>query len=233
MLLLLSGKARVGKDTFGLMLAEELQKETGQAYIMMSYAHELKIKIQKDFDLSYEQLFGDEKEIYDLRYSKKRGPLPYCVGNRDDGRGLEVLEERQHWTAREIMQDYGQFFRTIDYDFWVKLLFNVIEEKEYKNVIITDGRHKNEVDVVVDRGGYHIRVERGVKDNVHNTQHISETALDKGHRIDFMVKNYGTLEDLRTTAKNVVRFLIDSEKILNKLGRKGIKNGSKKEGINY
>ena len=224
-----SGKARVGKDTFAKMLAEELQKQTtGQAYVLMAYAHELKLRVQKDFDLSYEQLWGDEKEIPDKRYPKARSILPFCAGNRDDGKGLEVLEEGRYWTPREIMQAYGQFFRTIDYDFWVKYLFRVIEEKEYKNVIITDARHINEVDAVVDRSGYHIRVERENKDSVHNEQHISEIALDKGHRVDFKVLNNGTIDDLKNSVEDVVKFLIDSEKIFNKLERKEIKDGSKK-----
>ena len=110
-----SGKARSGKDTFAEMLAESLQTETGKAYVMMAYAHELKLRVQKDFDMSYEQLWGDEKEIPDKRYPKP------------DGDGF--------WTPREILQAYGQFFRTIDYDFWVKHLFRVIEDKEYKNVL--------------------------------------------------------------------------------------------------
>lgn len=212
MIIGVSGKARSGKDTFAEMLARELQEQTGQSYVLMAYAHELKLKVQKDFDLSYEQLWGDEKERYDLRYSKDRGVLPFCAGSRSDGKGLEALEERKHWTAREIMQAYGQFFRTINYDFWVDYLFNVIEEKEYKNVIITDLRHVNEVDAVVDKGGFHIRVEREEDEATHNKQHISETALDDGHRIDFTVKNYGTLDDLKETAKTVVRFLTDSQK---------------------
>lgn len=207
MIIGISGKARSGKDTFAQMLAEELQRKTGQAYVLMAYAHELKLKIQKDFDLSYEQLWGEEKEHADKRYVRPkwkhldRGTMTY-------------------WTPREIMQNYGQFFRTIDYDFWVKHLFNIVEEKNYKNVIITDLRHINEVNAVVDRGGYHVRVEREEKDNVHNEQHISETALDGKHRIDFTVKNYGTLEDLKETGKDVVRFLIDSKKMFNKLERK-------------
>ncbi len=210
MIIGISGKARSGKDTFAQMLAEELQKQTGQAYVLMAYAHELKIKIQKDFDLSYEQLWGDEKEIEDKRYRK---PLPDDIGVPSKG----IVH---HWTSREIMQNYGQFFRTIDYDFWVKNLFRVVEDKDYKNVIITDLRHVNEVNAVVDRNGYHVRVDREDKDSVHNEEHISETALDEGHRVDFTVNNYGTLEELKETAKIVVRFLISSEKMFNKLERK-------------
>jgi len=213
MIIGISGKARSGKDTFAKMLAEELQKKTGQAYVLMAYAHELKLRVQKDFDMSYEQLWGNEKEVYDRRYRKDR--QNWVAGRRDHD---EIKEN--FWTPREILQAYGQFFRTIDYDFWVSYLFRVIEEKEYKNVIITDVRHVNEVDAVVDRGGYHIRVEREDKDSVHNEQHISETALDGGHRIDFNVINNWTLRHLEEAAKDVVSFLIDSELEFNNLIKK-------------
>jgi hypothetical protein len=193
MLIGVSGKARSGKDTFAEMLSRELQEQTGQAYVLMAYAHELKLKVQKDFDLSYEQLWGEEKEIEDKRYRKHTDK-----------------DEMVYWTAREIMQNYGQFFRTINYDFWVDHLFNVVKEKEYKTVIITDLRHVNEVNAVVDRGGFHIRVEREEAEATHNKQHISETALDEGHRIDFTVNNYWTLKELKSAAKDVARFLVDS-----------------------
>ena len=193
MLILLTGQARVGKDTFAGMLSRELQNKTGQSYVLMSYAHELKLRVQKDFDLSYAQLWQGEKEIEDRRYRKHTDK-----------------DEEVYWTSREIMQNYGEFFRTINYNFWVDHLFNVIEEKEYKNVIITDGRHLNEVDAVVDRGGYCIRIERDVKDFIHNDQHISERALNDVYRVDFTVNNHWTLKELEQAAKDVVRFLVDS-----------------------
>jgi len=192
MIIGVSGKARSGKDTFAKMLSKALQRKTGQAYVLMAYAHELKLRVQKDFDMSYEQLWGDEKEVPDKRYPKPDG----------DG----------YWTPREVLQAYGQFFRTIDYDFWVNYLFRVVEEKGYKSVLITDVRHINEVDAVVDRKGYHIRVERDDKDTVHNEQHISETALDDGHRVDFTVVNNHTLKALEVAADEVVDFLTEIEK---------------------
>ena len=202
----ISGKARSGKDTFAHMLSRRLQAKTGHSFVLMAYANELKNRIQKDFDMSYEQLWGDEKEEYDRRYKKDR--QNWIAGRRDHD---EIKEN--FWTPREVMQAYGQFFRTIDYDFWVKYLFKVIKEKEFKNVIVTDLRHINEVDAVVNKGGFHVRVEREDKDGVHNDQHISETALDKGYRIDFKVNNNGTLEELEQAAEDVAKFLIDSKKL--------------------
>jgi hypothetical protein len=156
--------------------------------------------------MSYEQLWGDEKEEYDKRYKKDR--QNWIAGRRDHD---EIKEN--FWTPREVMQAYGQFFRTIDYDFWVKYLFKVVEEQGFENVIVTDLRHINEVDAVVNRGGYHVRVERKEKDDVHNDQHISETALDEGYRIDFKVDNSGTLEDLDRAAEDVAKFIMDSKKL--------------------
>jgi hypothetical protein len=201
MIIGISGKARSGKDTFAEMLAKELQKKTGNAYVLMAYAHELKLRVQKDFDMSYEQLWGSEKEVQDKRYPKA-----------DEGGFMTTSDANAYWTPREILQAYGQFFRTINYNFWVDYLFRVVEEKEYKNILVTDLRHINEVDAVVDRGGYHIRVERDDKDTVHNEQHISETALDNGHRVDFTVVNNFTLEHLEFGAGEVADFLIEIEK---------------------
>ena len=102
MIICTSGHARVGKDTFALMLAEELNKTQYPPFVMMAYAQELKLRCEKDFDLSYEQLWGNEKEIGDKRYIK---PLPDDVGIPSKG----IIH---YWTAREIMQNYGKLFLT-------------------------------------------------------------------------------------------------------------------------
>lgn len=184
MLIGITGKARSGKDTFAELLANALFDKSGQRFILMAYAHELKLRVQKDFDLSYEQLWGDEKEELDKRYQ-----------NSDS-----------YWTPREILQAYGQFFRTIDYNFWVKELFNVIEDKEYKNVIITDVRHPNEADPIRDRGGKIIRVSRFTKNTIHGANHISETAMDD-YRADIDIINNGGLDELKQTAQDTVKDL--------------------------
>ena len=99
------GKARSGKDTFAEMLAEELFTVSGKRFVLMAYAQELKLRIQRDFDLSYDQLWGDSKEEYDRRYIKNRGN--YIAGRRDHD---EI--KLDYWTPREMMQSYGEFFRS-------------------------------------------------------------------------------------------------------------------------
>ena len=193
MIICISGKARAGKDTFGQLLAEELSGHGYGLFILMAYATELKLAAQRDFDLSYDQLWGDKKEVEDPRYPKP--------------------DDSGFWTGREIMQEYGQFFRTINYNYWVDKLFNVIADKEYKNVVITDARHPNEVDPVVDKGGYHIKIIRPNKEEVHNQQHISETALEKDYKVDIKVLNDGTLEDLKKKAGEVMKTIISLESL--------------------
>jgi len=183
----IAGKAYAGKDTFGRLLAEELNKIQYPPYVLMSFAHELKLRIQKDFDLSYEQLWGNKKEVPDDRYKKPNSS--------------------EFWTPREMMQSYGEFYRSIDYDFWVKSLMHIIDEKEYTNVIITDVRHPNEAVSVKDKGGFLIRIVRDGNIVPHGITHISETALDGFDGFDAVIDNNGTLEDLKQGAISLVKVL--------------------------
>lgn len=215
MLVGITGLAQSGKDTFAKMLAEELYKQTNRLFILMAYAHELKLRVQKDFDLSYEQLWGNEKEIEDRRYRR----LPrYRGGIRSDRAALPGL----YWTPREIMQNYGQFYRTIDYNFWVKHLFNIIEQNNYKNVIITDIRYPNEAQPIVDRGGYIIRMIREDKTEIHNQYHSSEISMSDYDKIDFVIQNNGTLDELKPNVVEVTKQIVDSE---NNKKRRFLKNG--------
>ena len=197
MLVAINGRARSGKDTFAVMLAEELYNILRSKFVLMAFAKDLKDKVQQDFDLHYDQLWGDDKEIEDKRYIKPR------IEN----------EDIQYWTAREILQEYGQFFRTIDYDFWVKSLFRTIDYKEYKNIIITDVRHRNEADAVIKRDGFLIRIVRNVDNNIHGKNHVSETSMDNYDKVDFDLTNDGTIDDLRVVAKDTAKLLVAAQKI--------------------
>lgn len=210
MIIGISGKARSGKDTFARMLAEELFDLTHIRFVMMAFAHGIKTRVQKDFDLSYEQLWGDEKETIDTRYPKPNSP-----------------DKSDFWSGREIMQSYGEFFRSIYPNFWIKYLFDIAEDKGYKNLIITDVRHPNEVSSVVDRDGYIIKVEseRPDKPVVYSTQHISETALDDFDAYDFVVSNNGGLDLLKKSATDVAKFLIKSESLKKNLKGLEVQNG--------
>ena len=59
-LISVSGKGRVGKDTFSEMLAAELNRGAHPPYVLMAFANELKLKCQEAFDLTWEQLWGED-----------------------------------------------------------------------------------------------------------------------------------------------------------------------------
>lgn len=191
MLISILGKARVGKDTFAQILAENIFDVSRKRFVLMAFANDLKLRIQKEFDLSYDQLWGDEKEKLDKRYPKGDS----------------------FWTAREMMQAYGEFYRSIDCDFWVRSLFRLINENEYDNVIITDVRYPNEANAVKDRNGILIRVRSDRNTGtINGSNHISETAMNDYSDIDFEVVNNGSISDLKATADMVTKYIRDYRK---------------------
>lgn len=183
MLIVVSGHARSGKDTFSKILIDELK----DGYITRAYADSLKERVMADFNLSYEQVYGDLKEVEDKRYVKKAGG---------------------YWTPREILQHMGtEAYRAIDDSFWVKDLFRYIETNNLSNVVITDGRFPGEIDAVYQRGGIHIRMQRDSVTFVNNTTHSSETALDNYDKCDYYIDNNGSIMDLYDMAKQINRLI--------------------------
>jgi len=193
MLIGIAGKARSGKDTFAKFLGEALHKKYGSKYILMAFAHELKNRIQRDFDLSYDQLWGDEKEIPDRRYVKSAG-----IGIAVTGGPME----NTYWTPREILQEYGGFFRSVDPGYWVKALFEIVDGREYRNVIVTDVRMHNEAKAIKDRGGLVIKVSKETRSEIHGSNDVSENSLD-AFESDISIENDGSLEELKARAEDI------------------------------
>jgi hypothetical protein len=194
--IVISGRARVGKDTLGGYLREIFRNDCNLNFGSVAYAGVLKEMVQRDFGLTYEQLWGNEKEKM-TEYFKR-------------GFGLSSNPE-DYWTPREIMQEYGAFYRSIDPNFWVRKLFSTIPE----NAIITDGRYPNEILPVLEMGGCHVRVYRDFPDKIHGGDHESETSLDGVDvRIDYVVHNDGTFEDLKREAKAIVDDVVSKQKKL-------------------
>jgi hypothetical protein len=203
-----AGKARSGKDTFADYLENLLM---GYDFLKTGFAVELKRQVMRDFNLSYEQLYGNLKEEPDDRYRKVINTRPFCTGL---GKG-ELPDYR--WTPREIMQKYGEFMRSVDRDYWIKALFRSAEERNYPNILITDVRYKNEADACKERGGYLIQVIRENRDMIANSEHISETDLDNYKDFDFIVENNSSLDDLKENAVklgNIFKKELDSFKLM-------------------
>jgi len=182
-LIVISGLSRVGKDTFGKFLQENLEEE----YFLAAYATHLKQVVKKCFNLSNEQLYGDLKQVPDKRYPKIN------------------TDSEEYWTPREFLQYVGEMFRQVDPDYWINKLFEFIERNKLKNVIITDGRHENEINRVLDCSGKHIRIYREKDERKIGLDHISEVALDGFDKVDYIVYNDYTIKDLENVAKEIAK----------------------------
>jgi len=197
MILGMVGKARSGKDTFNMYLLDALCDIYGKEFkefAVIAFAQELKSMCMKHFGLLYDQVYGNSKEVVDKRYKKPNG---------------------DYWTAREIMQAFGEFYRTIDYDYWVNLVGEMIDANPDANYVITDVRHRNESDFVKNKGGILIKIVRKDLIEIHGMDHISEIALDDmpDNYFDITINNDGSLEDLQVAAYQTAKFILKIEKL--------------------
>lgn len=202
------GKARVGKDTLGKYITEEFKEKYNRNFELTAFAHTLKLMCQEHFDLSNEQLWGSEKECMTEYWKPGKGP--YSSNPAD------------YWSPREIMQELGGFYRTIDNDFWIKRLYKKMEGTT--DFIITDIRHINEAESVKKHGGILIKINRQLAEHIHNMGHESETGLDnyQEENYDIVIENEGTLGDLKSSVSVIMSTVVTIEK-LQKEG--GIYNG--------
>ena len=165
----------------GLSGAARSGKDTLADYLIQNYgftkvafADELKLLCASNFNLSSEQLYGNLKEAKDYRYKK---------------------------SPREILQATGQFYRSIDIDFWVdKCINKLLLNKKY---VITDCRLSNEYAAIKTLNGKIIRINRDsdLRGYVANSNDISETDLNN-HNFDLTIENNGTLIDLYNKIDN-------------------------------
>jgi hypothetical protein len=204
MIIGVSGKARSGKDQFGEYLTKHMREKHLRTLIHMAFATQLKMMCKTNFGLDDDQLWGDKKEIPDLRFAK-------------DGHGFSS-NPSDYWTPREIMQELGGFYRKITSNYWVMALDYEIKKGINRDVIVTDVRHLNECAYIKDSKGVLIRVVREDADAIHGMEHESETALNEYTDFDIEIDNSGTLEDLDKAAENTSDAIITLERLMTKGG---------------
>lgn len=178
----ISGKRGVGKDLLGNYL-------TYHGFKKAPFAEELKNRVRKDFNLSKEHTDGNLKEK-ETKYVKENG----------------------FWSPRDIMIEYGQFFRKFDKMYWVNRTFDKIKGNSYgSKVCITDVRFKSEAEYVLENGGYLIRLNRNPKLNVYQgiIDDASEIELDNYDKFDIIIpenKNENP-QDLEKVAYELTQYI--------------------------
>jgi hypothetical protein len=194
MVLLISGKKRHGKNQAAIFFKEAFKKHNITAE-QFAFADSVKDVVARDFRyFTYEHLYGDKKEVLIPEYKK---------------------------TCREVMQFVGEFYRTVEPNYWVNILKEKLTRLMYKQqfdvAMITDCRYPNEMDwdgfkcysplsaEIVCPVIEAIRINRAIEDA--NDLHSSEVSLDD---YDFkrVIFNSGTLEDFKVSVEQMTEDMV-------------------------
>lgn len=153
--------------------------------------------------LTYDQCYGEDIHKNTLTSIRWRDMPEYNISwtYRTD------YDVSGFMTARQVMQKIGtNIFRRIKHDVWSSALINKIKRESPKLAIIADCRFPNEAQAVKQGDGIVIKLTR----NPYNSDHESETALDKinyaDHNFNLVVYN----ENISISEQNqvILKFLI-------------------------
>ena len=175
MIIALTGYARSGKNTVAKMIAEEYRALELDA-VEIAFADPLKNFCREVFGFDDEQLYGNDRERPDARWT------------RPDGSPL---------TARYALQTLGtEWGRNCDPDIWVKVgiaqAHRALTAGEI--AVITDCRFLNEARAVRSEGGRVWRVRRGDCAYAHASE---QEIWSPEMRPDVEIDNTGDLSALR------------------------------------
>lgn len=188
MIIGLSGKKGSGKDTVADYLCDKY------GFINYGFGDPIKKIAKTMFQFNDEQLYGDKKDVIDIKWGFKPRDFFQKFGT-----------------------EYGQFilpdhfptaFTDIDKrHFWVKCFWNWYLEERKRDptlkVVISDVRFLHEFTFLQDKGGYLIKIIR-VTDNI--DKHISENELDilTADEYHGILNNNGSKEELYVKIRDMV-----------------------------
>ena len=166
----ISGRKRSGKDTVAGLIVGMLPKTS-----KTSFADPIKAMLKWGLGLSWAQLYGDQKEVMDVRYGR---------------------------TPRELMQSLGTEWGRdlVGADVWVFGLKQLLDGQKGTTVVIPDVRFENEA-ALCRKYGYVIHVERPglpVTD-----VHRSEVGI-AFHPDDRVILNDGSLAELKVEVEMIL-----------------------------
>lgn len=187
----------MGKDTFANMLCEEFElrqkSEPSEHYTRMIVAHHA-WPLKQVAHIAFGWAGVMSPEYYNENPQEKSRPLHRLKGF---GNKPGVIP-----TVRDVLIEVGYMFRNeFNPDTWVNALYDRLNEELgeilYETIVVLpDTRFPNEYREVKSRKGLCVMVEN---DNVEKTSDSADDALD-GWKWDHVIKNNGTLEDLRQSA---------------------------------
>ena len=185
MIIGLTGYARSGKDSVAQILVDN--------YGFTKYAFADKVR-----DIAYE-LNPIVEHSHKQLYVVKPVPLQSIVDALSWEHAKSTVPE-----VRRLLQDLGMAVRKhLGEETWIRATLDQIDKD--KNVVISDVRFSNEAEAISALGGQVWRIKRMGVDAVNS--HISETQMD-GYKVDQILLNHGTLEDLELSVKTRMNGLL-------------------------
>lgn len=228
MIIALSGKAGVGKDTAADMLQYllstpsflhnySLYKNTPKwllpsKYAKSSYALGIKKILGIMLDIDY-SLFEDRKfkkhayiQISSLKIIHKKSLPDNCeivTGDELKSKNIsaEFLEDK-YVNMRTLLQLIGTnvFRTTFNSNVWANMAFR----RPCENLIITDQRFENEYRVAKDNGAVCIHIHGKIGEDLKHESELSAQRLYDNNLYDYAILNNGTLEDLFYACKRTL-----------------------------
>jgi len=186
------------------------------------------IRQLEDRDFKNKEL-GEEWWQYGLIRENTRKPILYPSKKEDIEKQLKVFNNSRMYinklTPRKLLQLLGTEAgrHVIHPNIWVNALFadypKIVDMDDkgldvYENWIITDVRFPNEANIIKEKGGIMIRINRPQYLNnrlvIGKNEHLSETALDNYDGFDYVIENDGTVQDLIDKVKslNIVKRIL-------------------------
>lgn len=185
-LLGISGKRGSGKDAFKDLLNRELLELGQEPYTSRSFGDILKECASVITGVDVHRFHSQEGKAMQLR-------------------GWDM-------SLGEFLQKLGDGVRkTVHPDTWILAAFNPERTRTDVRTVNPSVRYTNEARAIQKRGGVLVRIEGNPVaqqgDGTRDDTHPSEVELDDYRDFDIVVRNNGTLEELRLAALQVARHL--------------------------
>ena len=183
--------------------------------------------VTEDYWTSFEHYMHESTPIDVVYQNKKFAGILKDITCKLIGCNVSQLEDREfkekelgeEWdglTPRKLLQLLGTEAgrQIIHPNIWVNALFADHENNKSEWLsatnskwIVTDVRFPNEANIIKEKGGIMIRINRPqYLDNglvIRKNEHLSETSLDEYDKFDYVIENDGTVQDLIDKVKSL------------------------------
>lgn len=199
----LAGKMASGKDTIGLTLRENKDKEM----LLLSFAGGLRNEITETLEEIKSNNFIKPDSMPDDLYELLL----------DESKEDKIDVYKRTNRMRQILQKYGTEYRRKEKDsYWVDKLEETIKKNKDKSICVTDARFINELDMLKGQGFYLVKInisdeeqEKRLRNRDGNSikriKHISESAFEDYKDFDLEIDNNNKtpIEAVEEILKNI------------------------------